>query len=122
MVYSTPRTLKDVSLRFAGGLKLLEYWSWLQPQSTAVKSSKRRSAHHRARLQSSWNCAETCLMVTVVSAGIPCNTRSGSVPKVSFTLSPVSEYVSSVAAKSNVFDVSPALKVTLARHARVVRG
>ena len=53
-------------------------------------------------------------MVTVVSAGVPADTRSGSAPKVSFTLSPVSDKVSSAAAKSNVFDVSPELKVTLA--------
>ena len=53
-------------------------------------------------------------MLTVVSASVPSDTRSGSVPKVSFTLSSSSSTSSWAARKVNVFEVSPLLKVTLA--------
>ena len=65
-------------------------------------------------LQSSWNWLEICLMLTVVSACVPSDTRLGRAPKPSFTLSPVSDNESSVAAKSKLLDVSPELNVTLA--------
>ena len=52
-------------------------------------------------------------MLTV--AGVPALTRDGRFgPKASFTLSPSSSTLSWVAVKVNVFDVSPALKVTSA--------
>ena len=52
-------------------------------------------------------------MVTVLSAGSPAVTPSGRVaPNVSFTFSPDSTRLSSTAAKSKVFSVSPDSKVT----------
>ena len=52
-------------------------------------------------------------MCTVVSSLAPSDTRGGSVPKVSFTLSPSSSTVSCAAVKVNVLEVCPELKVTL---------
>ena len=54
------------------------------------------------------------VMVTVVVEVVPADTPVGGVPKPSATVSPSSSAVSSVAAKVNVFDVSPLAKVTLA--------
>ena len=52
---------------------------------------------------------------TCVVFGVPSETRSsGIAPKLSSTLSSSSSSVSCVAAKLNVFDVSVALKLTLA--------
>ena len=51
-------------------------------------------------------------METVVSPGVPAVASVGSVPKESFTFSPDSARVSSVAETSKVCEVSPASNVT----------
>ena len=58
--------------------------------------------------------SSSSVMFTVVVAGEPALTPVGSVPKLSFTLSPSSSTVSSVAVNVNVFDVSPLANDTLA--------
>ena len=54
------------------------------------------------------------MISTVVALGVPPETRSGSAPKLSSTLSSSSSTVSSVAAKVISCDCSPAMKLTLA--------
>ena len=54
------------------------------------------------------------LIDTVVSAGLPALTPAGSVPKPSFTLSPSSSTVSSVAVNVMLCSLSPLSNVTLA--------
>ena len=53
-------------------------------------------------------------METTDSPVVPLVTRLGRAPSPSFTLSPSSSTLSSVALKVKVFEVSPVLKVTLA--------
>ena len=56
--------------------------------------------------------ASSSSIETTVSSSAPAVTRSGRVPKVSFTLSPSSSTESSVAEKVKLFEVSPLSKVT----------
>ena len=53
------------------------------------------------------------VMLTALVAGVPALTPSGSVPKLSLTLSPSSSTVSVSAVNVKVFSVSPLPKVTL---------
>ena len=114
-VYSTPRKVKVSSLTVAGGSQSFSYRSLLHPQSTAVPSENRMSAHQTAWPQLRTNSVDTCLIVTVVSLGEPMLTPDGSLPKAIFTLSPSSSPMSWVAVKVKVFDVSDSeLNVTVA--------
>ena len=82
--------------------------------TVTVRSAPSATSWMARRKLISTSGSSLSVMLTNVSLTVPAETPVGSVPKVISTSSSSSSTVSSVALRVNVFDVSPASKVTLA--------